>query len=306
MALFILIGLLFYISIPINGQKNIYIDSPSINTIIPKLTKKGYSVGAIDRYLISLMGKVQKGWIYIGKKNINRIDFIYHLTSPKMSYSIVTLVPGETTIIFMDQLAKKLALNKDKLLKYYRQSSNFKEAGILADSYNIPKNLKEKGVIRFLLKYSYNRYKKISIKQFGQWDDNKWNRILTIASIIQKEAANKKEMSLVASVIQNRLAKNMRLQMDGTLNYGKYSHVRVTPKRIKNDLTTYNTYKHKGLPLYPVCSVSIDAIMAAIHPAKTRYLYFMKNDKGEHDFSISYKTHLKNIKKKIKELKNKL
>ena len=53
----------------------------------------------------------------------------------------------------------------------------------------------------------------------------KWFKILTIASIIQKEAANDAEMPLVASVIYNRLDKGMRLQMDGTLNYGIYSHV---------------------------------------------------------------------------------
>jgi UPF0755 protein len=89
--------------------------------------------------------------------------------------------------------------------------------------------------------------------------------------------------------------------MDGTLNYGKYSHIKVTPKRIDDDNTTYNTYKHKGLPKYPVCSVSLSAINAALHPAKTSYLYFMRNKKGYHDFSTNYKAHRKNIKKVKKD-----
>ena len=49
----------------------------------------------------------------------------------------------------------------------------------------------------------------------------------------------------------------MRLQMDGTLNYGKYSHVKVTPERIREDNSTFNTYKHKGLPSSPIGAVSI-------------------------------------------------
>jgi len=302
-ALFILIGLLFYLSIPIYGEKNIKLNSPSSSTIISQLTKKGYDVGVIDKIIITLMGKPQNGWIYIGKTKINRLDFAYHITSKRMSYNIITLVPGETMPIFMDKLAKELDLNSSKLISYYNQYSRFKDAGILADSYHIPKNLKESGVVKFLLNYSLKRYKKISIKHFNKWDTKSFRRILIIASIIQKEAANKSEMPIIASVIYNRLSKNMRLQMDGTLNYGKYSHIKVTPQRIKDDNTTYNTYKHRGLPKYPVCAVSFDAIKAAITPAKTPYLYFMKNNKGKHDFSLDYKTHLQNIKKKRYEIR---
>jgi UPF0755 protein len=71
----------------------------------------------------------------------------------------------------------------------------------------------------------------------------------------------------------------------------------VTPERIKNDESSFNTYKHKGLPPSPIGSVSIAAIRAAIRPAKTTHLYFMKNKEGTHDFSDSFKAHRKNIKK---------
>jgi UPF0755 protein len=87
----------------------------------------------------------------------------------------------------------------------------------------------------------------------------------------------------------------MPLQMDGTLNYGRFSHIRVTPQRIKEDVTPYNTYKHKGLPQQPVCSVSKEAIVGVLNPAKTPYLYFMKQKNGAHAFSNSYKSHLQNI-----------
>jgi UPF0755 protein len=90
----------------------------------------------------------------------------------------------------------------------------------------------------------------------------------------------------------------MPLQMDGTLNYGKYSHEKITPYRLKNDKSSYNTYINTGLPKHPICSVSLNSIKAAIFPAKSDYLYFMRNKKtGTHDFTKSYKTHLNNINK---------
>jgi UPF0755 protein len=117
-----------------------------------------------------------------------------------------------------------------------------------------------------------------------------------MASVIQKEAANKEEMPIVASVINNRLKKGMKLQMDGTLNYGPYSHHKITAKRIRQDKSRYNTYMYKGLPPLPVCNVELSAIRAAIFPAKTDYLYFMKSKNGTHDFSRYYSTHLDNIR----------
>jgi UPF0755 protein len=101
-------------------------------------------------------------------------------------------------------------------------------------------------------------------------------------------------MKLIASVIYNRLKKGIKLQMDGTLNYGKYSHVIVTPQRIIDDNTKFNTYKFYGLPPTAVAIPSKEAIMAAIFPAKSDYLYFVKCGKG-HVFAKTYKEHLKNI-----------
>jgi len=302
-VLFTLIGLLFYLSIPVEGEKNIHLKPATISGIITQLSQKGYDVGSIDKYLMVAIGKPQHGWVYLGRKKLHRLDFLIRLTSAQSSFHKVTLLPGETTVIFLRQLAKQLDLNETKLMQHYQALSTFKEAGILAESYHVPSTLKEKGVIRYLLKYSTNVYKKLSIAQSDRWDKAGWNRMLTVASIIQKEAASKKEMPLVASVIYNRLQKNMRLQMDGTLNYGEYSHIKVTPKRIKGDTSTYNTYKHRGLPDYPVCAVSIDAIKAAINPAQTKYLYFMRNSKGTHDFTENYQDHLKNIRKKRSDRK---
>ena len=150
-------------------------------------------------------------------------------------------------------------------------------------------------MIDVLYTLSKKTHQQRSVKLLGHYDEKEWFKYLRMASVVQKEAANIQEMPIVASVIYNRLKQRMRLQMDGTLNYGKYSHQKVTPYRIRHDKSQYNTYKYKGIPSLPVCAVSREAIEAVISPAKTDYLYFMKNKKGLHDFTRYYSTHLKNI-----------
>jgi len=293
----LIISLAFYITQPVKTTQTLYVPQGSIGSIISQLTKKGYELSIVDTYLLRLMGQPQHGWIFMGKNRLNRLNFLHKLTSSKAMIHKITLIPGETLDIFFTQLASNLKLDKEKLMEYYRQRSPYPESGIYADTYYVPVGIKEKHLIDFLVRESEKKYQKISQKIYGNYDPKQWRKILTVASIIQKEAADTQEMPLVASVIYNRLKKGMRLQMDGTLNYGRYSHVKVTPERIKEDNSTFNTYKHKGLPSSPIGSVSLSAIKAAVSPEKSDYLYFMKNKEGKHDFSKSFKAHRRNIKK---------
>ena len=295
--LLILISFIFYTTIPINTKKTIYVPKGSVSNIITQMAKNGYMLNKIDKYILALMGNPQYGWITISQTDINRIDFLHQLVIGKAKMKKITLIPGETTDIFIKYLSKELNLSYSKLIYYLKIFSPYKESGVYADTYSVPLGINEKDLIIFLTSQTNKKYKELSNKIYGRYTIKKWNYIMTVASIIQKEAGSIKEMPLVASVIYNRLKKNMRLQMDGTLNYGKYSHIKVTPKRIKTDKSRFNTYKHKGLPPYPICAISIDAIKASIKPAKTNYLYFMKNSQGEHDFSSTYTKHRENIRR---------
>jgi len=265
------------------------------------LNKSGYNVNYLDELFLNFFTKPQPGWLYIDKKRLPRYKFLKQIGSYNNHYTPITIIPGETSYYILKMLSTKLKLNIVKLQKVYNKLAPLKEGNFLANTYNIPIYYNEEKSIKLLIDKSYKQYKKLSYKYFNTFDLKKWNKILTIASIIQKEAANKNEMPLVASVIFNRLHKNMKLQMDGTLNYGIYSHTKVTPQRIKKDISTYNTYKHKGLPSYPVCNVSKNAIISAIIPAKSKYLYFMKNSRGTHNFSKEYKKHIQNVKERKKK-----
>ena len=297
MILILAISFTFYATLPVKTSKTLLVPQGSITHIIAQLNKQGYDLSVIDKYMLVFMGQPQSGWVNMGDTELNRIDFLYKLTTAKAQMEKVTLIPGETKTLFLQALAKDLNLDESKLNASYQTLSSYPEAGIYADTYFVPYGINEKQLMHFLLTESEKKYKEISQKVYGNYRKKKWLQILITASIIQKEAASKEEMPLVSSVISNRLKRDMRLQMDGTLNYGKYSHMKVTPERIKMDTSSFNTYKHKGLPDSPIGAVSLDAILAAIKPAKTDFLYFMKNKEGVHDFSKSYRTHRQNIRK---------
>ncbi len=289
---------IYYMYMPIDTPKKAKIPSGSISHVVSELDKQGFSVSFIDRYILYFMGEPKAGVIDFGDtKSISRIDFLNHIInlSPSHVSNQLTLIPGETLEIFFGEIAAQTGLNKTLLFEEYKKLSPYPEAGISADTYFITDSMNEAQLIRFLIKQSEAKYTKLAKKYQGSYDTKEWQRILTIASIIQKEAANSQEMPIIASVIYNRLAKNMKLQMDGTLNYGKYSHIKVTPERIRNDTSSFNTYKNYGLPDSPIGAVSQEAIDAAVNPAKTDYLYFVKNSSGTHTFSNDFQTHRKAI-----------
>jgi UPF0755 protein len=115
-------------------------------------------------------------------------------------------------------------------------------------------------------------------------------KILTVASLIEKEAGSDQERSLISSVIYNRLNTRVHelLQIDATVEYALGEH---KTELTANDLAVdnpYNTYKNKGLPPGPIANPGIASIMAAIHPDNTDYYFYALNDTGTHTFFETY------------------
>ncbi len=122
--------------------------------------------------------------------------------------------------------------------------------------------------------------------------------VVTMASLLEREALLDREMPTIAGVINNRLEKGMRLQIDASVQYavsnGEYNINRVTYDDLEIN-SPYNTYKNTGLPVGPISNVSVMGIEAAINPQEHDYLYYhtdtQKND-GSHIFTKTYDEHL--------------
>jgi len=288
-----------YLKTNVKNEKIVYIPKGSTKSVCDYFNKKGYDINLLDYYIIKhYYGYPQAGWIDLKKKNLTRKEFFYKITHSHAMGINITIVPGETTDIVLKQISKKYSLSVTKLHTLYKELAPYPEGVIFPETYTFYKGIDEKKLIKLLLSSSLKKHKRLSKKYLGEYKQKEWfEKYITIASIVQKEAANKKEMPKVAAVIYNRLKKGMKLQMDGTLNYGENSHKKVTAKQIREDKSLFNTYKIKGLPPYPVCLVQKSAILAALKPDKNSYLYFVKKDKNSHYFSKTYKEHIKNIKK---------
>ncbi|ANE35973.1 YceG-like protein [Campylobacter iguaniorum] len=296
--LIVFLSLFTTLARPIDTSKVVYLPNGSVSEIISYLSKRNFNVNKFDKYILVFMGFPQSGWIEIGQTRLSKFDFLYKLTTAKAALIDITLIPGETTLYFLKDLAGKLSLNYELLVKEYNAMSPIKEGYLVPETYKIPVGISEKHLVYYMINSSKKHHESIAKKIFGQWDEKKWFNFIIVASVIQKEAADASEMPLVASVIYNRLKKGMKLQMDGTLNYGLYSHEKITADRIRKDYSKYNTYIYEGLPDTAVCNVSLEAIKAAIFPKKTDYLYFVRNkETRKHKFSTTYNAHVKAISK---------
>ena len=115
--------------------------------------------------------------------------------------------------------------------------------------------------------------------------------IVTLASIIEKEARLAEERPVISAVYHNRLKIGMLLQADPTVQYALGKHVdRVMYKDLEVD-SRYNTYKHTGLPPGPIASPGAASIEAALYPANVPYLYFVAHPDGHHEFRQTFAEH---------------
>jgi UPF0755 protein len=124
------------------------------------------------------------------------------------------------------------------------------------------------------------------------------HRIVTMASIVEKETAAPEERPLVAGVYYNRLGKNMLLGADPTVIYAALLAGRYRGTIYQSDLqfdSPYNTYKYQGLPPGPIANPGVASLEAAMHPAHSEFLYFVSDNNGHHRFARSPQEHARNV-----------
>ena len=131
-------------------------------------------------------------------------------------------------------------------------------------------------------------------------DHRLMTRMVTMASLVERETPKSEERPLVAGAFENRIRKGMRLQCDPTVIYGMERLGKYNGSLTGKDLSfesPYNTYEHGGLPPGPIGNPGEASLRAAMHPAETNYLYFVANTRGGHFFSGTLAEHNKNVVK---------
>ncbi|HEB75111.1 MAG TPA: endolytic transglycosylase MltG [Nitrospirae bacterium] len=164
------------------------------------------------------------------------------------------------------------------------------EGYIFPDTYRFPRGMPPEEVLRAMVaetRAHFSPEMKARAEELGMSE----REVLTLASIIEKEAVVDEERPLISAVFHNRLKKGMPLQADPTSVYGvKDSSEPITLKDLRRE-SPYNTYTMKGLPVGPIASPGLKSIMAALYPADVPYLFFVSENNGRHRFSTTEAEH---------------
>ncbi len=174
---------------------------------------------------------------------------------------------------------------------------DYVEGVYFPDTYLIPANATPLDTVKRLQDQFAESFAPYAAEALAQ--NIKWTTVLKLASIVQREAAGKSDMPLVAGILWNRLLQNMRLQADSTLQYargntGEGYWAPITPADEKID-SPYNTYMYAGLPPTPISNPGLDAINAVLNPATTTCLYYLHDANGMIHCSDTYAGQLENV-----------
>lgn len=249
--------------------------------------------------------EIQPGGYKISK-SMNAWEMAKALTQePYMKWVIIP--EGLRKEQIADLLAKELGwtdqLKADWINKYTAMKYDETEGVYFPDTYLLPKD--EIGLqIADRLRAKFNEKFQPYADKFVK-ENVKWTTAIKVASLVQREAANKADMPLIAGIVWNRLLNDppMKLEIDATVQYALGESGNWWPKIKLADYKTdspYNTYTNKGLPPHPICNPGLDAINAVLNPTKTDCLYYLHDLNGQTHCAKTYEEHKLNIEKYLK------
>lgn len=175
------------------------------------------------------------------------------------------------------------------------------EGYLMPDTYKFARRSNERAILKQMLQNWKTKIYEPNRKLFAQ-SSLPLEKIIVIASMIEREAQVEADRPLISSVIRNRLAKDMPLQIDATVLYALGRHKSVVTYKDLKVKSPYNTYAKKGLPPGPICNPGVEAVKAALNPPKTPYLYYVARPDGSHIFTKTHAEHLQAIAR-VKKLK---
>jgi len=240
-------------------------------------------------------------------------EILEELTKGSPCLRKFTVPPGSDVFILDSLMSKSGICRKGEVLKLSKSKEFLRKLEVpsldgymFPDTYYINESSDCKQVIEVTVKRMKEELSKLmrnytppekvrrALKEIDK------NKVLTVASIVEKETSISEEKPLISAVIYNRLIRRMKVQCDPTVIYSLELKGIFKKNLTYKDLevkSPFNTYIVGGLPPHPICNPSLESIKAALYPANVDYLYFVANGEGGHVFSRMYNQHLKNVRK---------
>ncbi len=258
-----------------------------------------------DKNLFLLLGrlygidrKIRAGYYSLSGPS-NLLDLLELLRKGRIVEYDITVIEGDSLQEIAAKLSEKgilperdfwqLATDKAFLVAHSIDAPSL-EGFLFPDTYRIPKGADPKEVVEMMihnLRDQFTEKLRARAAEIGMTE----REVLTLASIIEKEAATDEERPLISAVYHNRLRKRIPLQADPTAIYGiKNWGEKITADDLRRK-SPYNTYIVNGLPPGPIASSGLKSIVAALYPADVPYMYFVSNNDGTHRFSVTAEEH---------------
>lgn len=332
---FLVIDVIKYFTIPENAES-----VEKIEIVIPRGAGLSQIADTLSRYELikdkklfilwaSSLGyetKLKAGLFEV-PSHLNYAQLISFLSKAKQSEINITLIEGWDNDQIGKEFERKLKIDKTRfdslcidpgfITKLGLKQTNLR-GYLLPNTYSFYWGVSEEDVIKFLVKQTLAIFKPDSVRQALKHFGMNVHQILTFASIVEGEAIFDDERDIIASVYHNRLRRGIKLQADPTIQFIiKGPPRRVLYRDLENN-SPYNTYKYYGLPPGPINNPGKLSILAALFPAKTKYIFFVAKGDGRHTFSrnavehsrakadfdkVRREVNRKNRRKKVKENK---
>jgi UPF0755 protein len=212
----------------------------------------------------------------------------------------VTIPEGNNVTQTAEIISKVVRIDKEKFIRIAKIRGM--EGYLMPETYFLAPGITEEEIIdmmycefnKKILPSMYERVKKLNLD---------FKDVIIVASIVEKEAVEPSERSIIAAVFLNRLNKKIKLQSCATVLYAmKVNKPRLSATDTKFN-SPYNTYIHGGLPPGPICSPGLESIKSVLYPEDTKNLFFVSIGNGKHLFAKNFCEHKKNkqiVKKTIK------
>ncbi len=232
-------------------------------------------------------------------RQISVLEVIRRLEQGRGLVRQVTIPEGLAAQQIAQLLAEQEFIDRDRFMRLLRDQSILGGHGVegetlegylFPDTYRLVKGHSEEAIIHRMVRRFREVFGPDEQARAGQLGMSVRD-VVTMASLIEREAKVPDERPLISAVFHNRLRVGMPLQSDPTVLYAlsRFSG-RLTKANLQAP-SPYNTYRNNGLPPGPIANPGRASIMAALHPAATRYLYFVSRNDGTHAFSKTLREH---------------
>lgn len=211
---------------------------------------------------------------------------------------LITILPGQTHQGFVTSLASQIIASEEDIHAQLADSLYLKEleltqeqlfGRLLPETYNVYWSSSPKKIIDRMLTH-FDEVVANSLKSEIEKSEYSLDEILTLASIVELEAANEVEKPTISGLYINRLKRNMPLQADPTVSFAVGERRRLYFKDYEVD-HPFNTYRNRGLPPGPITNPKLSSIKAVLNPEHHNYLYMVATPDGKHTFTSSFEQH---------------